>query len=88
MKRYFVFIILLSTIGLFAACKSSNSSISAGSTTAKAESNKAPNGFEPVNKNAVRGYDTVAYFQEGKPVKGSDQFAYEWMGAKWYFSRP
>ncbi len=35
---------------------------------------------------AINGYDTVAYFTVGKPVKGQDGLAYEWMGAKWKFS--
>jgi len=35
---------------------------------------------------AVRGYDTVAYFTQGKPVKGVTDFEVEWEGAKWYFS--
>ena len=35
---------------------------------------------------AIKGYDTVAYFTMGKPVKGEEQFAYEWNGAKWLFS--
>lgn len=35
---------------------------------------------------AVRGYDPVAYFTEGKPVKGSKQYSTEWNGAKWYFT--
>ena len=35
---------------------------------------------------AIRGYDTVAYFTESKPVKGSDQFTTEWEGATWKFS--
>ena len=35
---------------------------------------------------AINGYDTVAYFTVGKPVKGQDAFATEWMGAKWKFS--
>lgn len=35
---------------------------------------------------AVGGYDTVAYFTQGKPVKGSSKFVTEWKGAKWYFS--
>jgi YHS domain-containing protein len=34
---------------------------------------------------AINGYDTVAYFTDGKPVKGQDGFATEWMGAKWKF---
>ena len=35
---------------------------------------------------AIKGYDPVAYFTLGKPVKGSDQFELEWMEAKWRFS--
>ncbi len=39
-----------------------------------------PNGI------AIRGYDTVAYFTEGKPVEGSDEITTEWQGATWKFS--
>lgn len=35
---------------------------------------------------AINGYDTVAYFTAGKPVKGLDTFVADWMGAKWKFS--
>ena len=35
---------------------------------------------------AINGYDPVAYFTVGKPVKGQDGFATDWMGAKWKFS--
>lgn len=35
---------------------------------------------------AVSGYDTVAYFTAGKPVKGRSEFQTEWKGALWYFS--
>lgn len=35
---------------------------------------------------ALKGYDPVAYFVEGKPVEGSDAFATEWKGAKWHFA--
>ncbi len=35
---------------------------------------------------AINGYDTVAYFTAGKPVKGQDALTTEWMGAKWKFS--
>ena len=35
---------------------------------------------------AINGYDTVAYFTVGKPVKGQDSLATDWMGAKWKFS--
>ena len=35
---------------------------------------------------AIKGYDTVAYFTEGKPVKGSSEFTTEYKGATWLFS--
>ena len=35
---------------------------------------------------AINGYDTVAYFTVGKPVKGQDSLVHDWMGAKWKFS--
>ena len=42
-------------------------------------------GYEP-NGIAIRGYDTVAYFTQGKPVKGDEQFSTQWEGATWRFS--
>ena len=35
---------------------------------------------------AIRGYDPVAYFSEGKPVKGDEKLVYNWNNANWYFS--
>jgi YHS domain-containing protein len=35
---------------------------------------------------AIKGYDPVAYFTEGRPVKGKKEFQYEWKGAKWRFA--
>jgi len=35
---------------------------------------------------AIEGYDPVAYFTEGKPVKGSEEFELEWLGAYWQFA--
>ncbi len=34
---------------------------------------------------AVGGYDVVAYFEEGKPVKGDRDFSVEYKGAEWRF---
>lgn len=36
--------------------------------------------------NAIRGYDPVAYFTEGKPTKGNSDYQFEWNGADWHFS--
>ena len=34
----------------------------------------------------IKGYDTVAYFTKGRPVKGTEQFSYTWNGGEWLFS--
>ena len=34
---------------------------------------------------AIEGADTVAYFTEGKAVKGSSAFTHQWKGATWRF---
>lgn len=44
----------------------------------------------PINTNwsgvAIKGYDTVAYFTDGKAVKGKKQFEYRWKDARWHFA--
>ena len=35
---------------------------------------------------AIRGYDPVAYFTEGKPVEGKAEFTAEYEGATWRFA--
>jgi YHS domain-containing protein len=35
---------------------------------------------------AIRGYDPVAYFTEGRPVQGKAEHSAEWMGAEWRFA--
>ena len=42
------------------------------------------------NKNglAVKGYDVVAYFADGGPVKGTANDSYQWQGATWQFASP
>ena len=35
---------------------------------------------------AIRGYDPVAYFAEGKPAKGSPDITYRFAGAEWRFA--
>jgi YHS domain-containing protein len=42
------------------------------------------------NKNglAVKGYDVVAYFTDGRPVKGMANDSYQWQGATWQFASP
>ncbi len=35
---------------------------------------------------AVKGYDVVAYFTQGQPVKGSKEIEYRWKDAIWRFA--
>jgi YHS domain-containing protein len=35
---------------------------------------------------AIRGYDPVAYFTHGTPVKGSAKHTLQWQGATWRFA--
>jgi len=35
---------------------------------------------------AIHGYDPVAYFVAGRPVRGRLDLAYKWSGATWLFS--
>jgi YHS domain-containing protein len=45
---------------------------------------------KPINTDtqglALQGYDPVGYFIQGKPLKGTEEFAYQWMGAEWHFA--
>ena len=38
------------------------------------------------SNNAIKGYDTVAYFTQNQDVEGSDEFSFEYKGANWLFS--
>jgi YHS domain-containing protein len=37
------------------------------------------------NSEAISRYDPVAYFTMSRAIKGSKDFSYEWLGAKWFF---
>jgi YHS domain-containing protein len=37
---------------------------------------------------AIQGYDPVAYFTEGHPVKGTAEYSYIWNEAEWHFASP
>ncbi|MFQ5983540.1 MAG: YHS domain-containing (seleno)protein, partial [Woeseiaceae bacterium] len=38
------------------------------------------------NNVAIHGYDTVAYFTDGKPTKGKKDFEHVWNDARWHFA--
>ena len=46
--------------------------------------------LDEVNKTfwgvAIKGYDTVAYHNEGRALKGNSKFSHKWNDAKWYFT--
>ena len=54
--------------------------------TAPAAYAEAPVYTGRFSNTAVQGYDPVAYFTEGEPVKGSDDFTADYMGATFQFA--
>jgi hypothetical protein len=38
------------------------------------------------DKVAIKGYDPVAYFTDGRAAKGSPEYEYMWLGARWRFA--
>ena len=41
--------------------------------------------FAPSGK-AINGYDAVAFFTDSMPVKGTDNFTFQWKDVNWYFA--
>src|SRR5262245_54810936 len=54
--------------------------------SAAAVAGEAPKVNVDSERIAIKGYDTVAYFADGKAVKGSEEFEYEWLDARWRFA--
>jgi len=42
-------------------------------------------GKSPMTDIAIKGYDTVAYFNAGKATKGSESISFQWHDMTWYF---
>lgn len=42
-------------------------------------------GQSPVGDVAIKGYDTVAYFQSGAALKGNESFTARWHNLTWHF---
>jgi YHS domain-containing protein len=93
MKHLFFSVALFSMAIFLIGCHAS-STPSTSATSASAvhpvDARKSPNGLDPVNKLdgrlALDGYDVVAYFTEGKAVKGTAEFNHVWLGAEWHFA--
>ncbi len=49
-------------------------------------SNAQEDAIYTTKNGAIQGYDPVAYFKDGSPVKGNKEISTTWMGAKWFFS--
>ena len=52
--------------------------------TAKADQNLAHMNLDE-DGIALRGYDPVAYFTEGEPIKGQEVYSFAWKEATWHF---
>jgi len=78
--RFCVSVIAIISITALAACSASKAVVGTNGSA----------GVDPIYKYpgalALKGYDAVAYFNEGRAVEGSDQFTHEWNGAKWRFA--
>ena len=46
----------------------------------------AINPYFSTAEGAIKGYDPVAYFTEGKAVKGDRQFSFTWQNSEWHFA--
>ena len=42
-------------------------------------------GKSPLHAIAIKGYDTVAYFKNGKALQGNESFTFQWHDMTWYF---
>ncbi len=68
---------------LFAALFAALAFVFAGASAAAAKEPVYTGRFSSV---AVDGYDPVAYFTKGKPVKGDKSFSTKYQGAEWRFA--
>ena len=48
--------------------------------------NSSKNAVCSTKSGAIKGYDPVAYFTDGKPVKGKPDIVFDWHGATWHFA--
>jgi YHS domain-containing protein len=47
---------------------------------------KKPTEIYTSSSQAILGYDPVSYFTAARPMKGNEEFSYEWKDTKWLFS--
>lgn len=53
---------------------------------ALAGTGQTASGMAQADAPAIKGYDAVAYFTEGKALQGSASFSYVWHGMTWQFT--
>lgn len=58
----------------------------AGTVTLLSFPTLADDRISKVNGNAIKGYDTTAYFRHGEPRKGSNAATVKWKSATWRFA--
>lgn len=54
--------------------------------SATAAADKDPVYTSLFSSTALKGYDAVAYFTVGEPLRGDDELAYKWNGVRWLFA--
>ena len=75
------------SLGIIAGCVDTKTN-TANSNQATTTQTNAADPVRVYTKNgvAIKGTDPVAYFRKGKPVRGSNEFTYQWMNATWKFA--
>jgi len=78
--------ITILSLTIVAGCAQNNSENNTQGTNISATKNAEPRFYTTNNGVAIEGADPVAYFEAGKAMLGSEEYAYEWGNATWYFS--
>ncbi|MDJ1184294.1 YHS domain-containing (seleno)protein [Roseofilum casamattae] len=90
LKKILVILALNASLVALVSCGSSSESTSSdrSSTATEVESDRQLDFSLNLDERgrALRGYDPVAYFSEGKPVEGNAEFTLDWNEATWYFA--
>ncbi len=78
---------IVSFLGI-AACSNINSDLALNDTQITRSVSKNNNQVKVYSENgiAIKGADPVGYFKQGKVVRGSDRFSYQWNDATWHFA--
>lgn len=90
LPRLLLILALSASVFAFSGCASGSNSNEKGnvSTTTESQSERQKDFSLNLDERgrALKGYDPVAYFSEGEPVEGQDEFSFDWDNATWYFA--